>query len=98
LKGSHVQADLVTSRAFEEWWRATHMGCPFGTTPYKTEKKVTICDMWGLAASGKQWIPESEGSKYRHWEYQDVQSLCLLSHEVTTDVVECLPYVILTEP
>jgi hypothetical protein len=75
----------------QSWWASTHEGCPFGTYPYKTKKKKTVCDVWGLAVSGKEWVPVAEGSPYGHWEYTNVQSVCMLSHEVEVEVTECLP-------
>ena len=75
----------------ESWWASTHEGCPFGTYPYKTKKKKSVCDVWGLAVSGQEWVPVAEGSPYGHWEYSNVQSVCLLSHDIEVQVTECLP-------
>ncbi len=75
----------------ESWWESTHEGCPFWTYPYKTKKKKSVCDVWGLAVSGLEWVPVAEGSPYGHWEYGNVQSVCLLSHDIEVEVTECLP-------
>jgi hypothetical protein len=82
----------------DAWWRATHMGCPFGTWPHKTKKKVTECHLWGVAASGKEWVPDIEGSPYGHWEYTNVHTVCILSSEVEVEVIECLPRFIVSAP
>jgi hypothetical protein len=80
----------------ESWWESTHEGCPLFTYPYKTKKKKSVCDLWGLAVSGHEWVPVAEGSPYGHWEYGNVQSVCLLSHDIDVEVTECLPRFIVT--
>src|SRR5215217_6705778 len=79
-----------------EIWPGSHMGCPFPTYPYKTTKKETVCDVWVIAASGREWIPDSEGSPYGHFEYTNFHEVCIVSHEVEVEVIECLSRIILT--
>jgi hypothetical protein len=77
--------------ALDAWWRNTHQGCPFGTVPYTTKKKVTVCDLWGVAAGPREWTQDVPGTPFGHWEFPNAQSVCLLSHEQEVEVTECLP-------
>jgi len=75
----------------DAWWRSTHQGCPLGTVPYTTKKKVTVCDLWGVAAGPREWFQDVPGTPFGHWEYPNSQEVCLLSHEELVEVTECLP-------
>jgi len=80
----------------DAWWRSTHQGCPYGTVPYTTKKKVWVCDLWGVVAGPREWVQDVPGTPYGHWEYPNAQSVCLLSHEEEVEVTECLPRFTLT--
>lgn len=75
----------------DAWWRSTHQGCPLGTVPYTTKKKVTVCDLWGVAAGPREWVQDVPGTPFGHWEFPNAQSVCLLSHTEEVEVTECLP-------
>jgi hypothetical protein len=49
-------------------------------------KKKTICDIWGPRRQQQEWIADP----YGHWEYTNVQAVCILSDEVEIEVSECL--------
>jgi hypothetical protein len=82
----------------DAWWRSTHQGCPLGTVPYTTKKKVTVCDMWGVAAGPREWVQDVPDTPFGHWTYPNSQEICLLSHEEEVEVTECLPRLTITLP
>jgi len=82
----------------QSWWQGSHQGCPFGTVPFTTTKKVTVCELWGLAAEGREWVQDVPGTAFGHWVYTNVHGVCLASHEVEVEVTECLPRLTLTTP
>jgi hypothetical protein len=82
---------LAVATGIDERWRATHDGCPFPTIPYTTRKKVTVCDLWALAASGREWVQDVPGTAFGHWVLTGIHSYCLLSHDEWLEVTECLP-------
>jgi hypothetical protein len=86
----------TVSSGLDEWWEATHQGCPFGTVPYTTKKKVTVCDLWAMAATGREWVQDVPGTAFGHWVLTGVHSFCLVSHEKEVEVTECLPRLTLT--
>ena len=73
-------------------WAARHRGCPFGTVPYKTTRKETVCDIWGVWSGPKEWVQDIPGTAWGHWEYPQARQVCVLSHTVDVEVTECLPY------
>ena len=106
-RGSNVaqqQRHVVYARALDvplglqSWWQGSHQGCPFGTVPFTTTKKVTVCELWGLAAEGREWVQDVPGTAFGHWVYTNVHGVCLASHEVEVEVTECLPRLTLTTP
>ena len=68
-----------------------------GTYPYKTTKKKTVCLVWGIAATGLEWVSLAEGTSYGYWRYTEVHRVCLASLEVDVEVIECLPLSVLTK-
>lgn len=75
---------------WDRLWRDTHGGCPYPTIPYKTKKKVSVCDAYGVWVSGKDWVQDVSGTPFGHWQYNTV-SFCLFAHEEEVEVTECLP-------
>ncbi len=73
----------------ERWWESTHAGCPFGTYPYEATTWTEECVSWGLVATGRDWVPVSEGTPFGHWQLTGVQYFCLLKLKKWT--VTCLP-------
>jgi hypothetical protein len=84
------------SAGLDQWWRDTHMGCPFGTWPYITKQKVKICDAWVVAATGREWVSDIEGTQFGHWEYTDRDVVCVMEHDEEVEVIECLPQTVPT--
>jgi hypothetical protein len=69
-----------------EWWGPTHGGCPFPLSPYKTKKEVTVCLVWALWVSGKEWVGDGGTG---HFEYTNVSQVCVLSQQQEVEVTEC---------
>jgi hypothetical protein len=67
------------------------MGCPLGTYPYKVVRYSSVCIKQGIAKGGLEWTPDSPGSQYGHFEYSNIQVVCLQSATTSVEVIECLP-------
>ncbi len=70
-----------------------NMGCPLGTMPYKTLRRVEKCIKYALIKGGIQWVPVEEGSPLGHFEYTDIQKVCLQSVTMNEEVIECLSFI-----
>jgi hypothetical protein len=75
-----VESSYVTTPGFESWWESTHDGCPYPLQPYTTTEKVEVVDLWGCSASGKDWVPDHEGSSMGHWELTGIHWYPMISH------------------
>jgi hypothetical protein len=78
---------------YEEFWKATHGGCPPGTAPYTTTRFVRICDVWAMHCIGKDWVQDVEGTALGHWECTAMFPVCIVSHYEGVVVTECLPMI-----
>ena len=82
--------------AFDASWRASHGGCPFPTVPYKTKRKVRVCDVWSIFAGPKEWVQDVPGTPFGHFTYPNAVEVCVRWHEVEVEVTECLPRLVLS--
>ena len=74
-----------------------NQGCPLGTMPYKTLRKTSKCVKYGVIRSQLEWIPVEEGSPLGYFGYRNITKVCIQSVTTTEEVIECLPWLVLTE-
>ncbi|MBS0155115.1 MAG: hypothetical protein JSS38_11005 [Nitrospira sp.] len=66
--------------------------CPPGYRLIKTVKKIKQCVKYGIAVTGKEWIPTVEGTPWGHFEFETVTK-CLLEIETEVTFTACLPLI-----